>query len=286
MSVSALAEHWKDARAEAEMDEAAGTITVKTSNVAGLVFTTRQPVKTIIVNGESVQAQNTGYGRAMYSLQMLGGHWQNGIVGDPALGVPKQHGLQGPIEDGFKSRFVVVLPDGKSSNAAVDAWVKAEAEHFLKRWRGLMRGDAVVKKPSEVTDRDAEDAHLVLWGTPESNSLLGKMQKTRNLSRVLTWSADKVAIGSQTFPGATHVPVLCQPNPLNPQHYIIVNSVLTFREAHDKTNSLQNPKLPDWAILDITQPPNSEAAGKVVAADFFDEHWQVIPRVKAPTDRN
>ena len=27
-------------------------------------------------------------------------------------------------------------------------------------------------------------------------------------------------------------------------------------------------------ILEITQPPTAEAAGKVVAADFFDDHWQ------------
>ncbi len=44
-----------------------------------------------------------------------------------------------------------------------------------------------------------------------------------------------------------------------PLPYIILNSGLTFREAHDKTNSLQNPKLPDWSILDITQPPTAES---------------------------
>jgi hypothetical protein len=27
--------------------------------------------------------------------------------------------------------------------------------------------------------------------------------------------------------------------------------------------------------LDITQAPNAETAGKVVAADFFDDRWQV-----------
>jgi len=81
------------------------------------------------------------------------------------------------------------------------------------------------------------------------------------------------------------VPVMVRPNPLEPRSMIILNSGLTFREAHDKTNSLQNPKLPDWAILDITQPPNAESAGKVVAADFFDQHWQVIPRVVSPESR-
>jgi hypothetical protein len=54
---------------------------------------------------------------------------------------------------------------------------------------------------------------------------------------------------------------------------VILNSGLTFREAHDKTNSLQNPKLPDWAILDITIPPDAEKAGRVVKAGFFGEDW-------------
>jgi hypothetical protein len=62
---------------------------------------------------------------------------------------------------------------------------------------------------------------------------------------------------------------------------VVINSGLTFREAHDRTNSLQNPKLPDWAILDITQPPNDETAGRVVEADFFDEHWKVKTSVRA-----
>ncbi len=44
--------------------------------------------------------------------------------------------------------------------------------------------------------------------------------------------------------------------------------------------SSQNPKLPDWAILDLTHPPDAEAAGKVVTADFFDERWRLKPARK------
>lgn len=58
---------------------------------------------------------------------------------------------------------------------------------------------------------------------------------------------------------------------------LILNSGLTFRESHDRTNSLQNPKLPDWALLDITaQPPNAETPGKVIAADFFGNAWEFV----------
>ena len=67
--------------------------------------------------------------------------------------------------------------------------------------------------------------------------------------------------------------------------YLVVNSGLTFREGHDRTNSLQNPKLPDWAVIDIRQPPNDLTPGKVVAADFFDESWQWKKRVISPESR-
>jgi hypothetical protein len=90
-----------------------------------------------------------------------------------------------------------------------------------------------------------------------------------------------VGIGAQSFDAKTHVPLLTYPCLQSPGFEVVINSGLTFREAHDRTNSLQNPKLPDWAILDITHPPSAESAGKVVAADFFNEFWQVKPKADA-----
>ena len=173
----------------------------------------------------------------------------------------------------FLKRFLVVLPDGKSSSPAVDAWVAAESAHFLTRWRGLMRGDARVIKASEIKDviEAGKTQSLILWGTPESNSCLKQLAAALPVQ----WNAEKVGMGGQTFDAKTHVPLLTYPCLRSPGFEVVINSGLTFREAHDRTNSLQNPKLPDWAILDITQPPSAESAGKVVAADFFDEHWQV-----------
>ena len=35
--------------------------------------------------------------------------------------------------------------------------------------------------------------------------------------------------------------------------------------------------LPDWAIIDLTTPPNPVWPGKVVDANFFDEQWKLKP---------
>ena len=55
----------------------------------------------------------------------------------------------------------------------------------------------------------------------------------------------------------------------------MVNSGFTFREYDYLNNARQVPKLPDYAVIDATTPMTSRGPGKVVAAGFFDETWQL-----------
>ena len=145
----------------------------------------------------------------------------------------------------------------------------SEKEEALQtaRWRWLMRGDVRRKKASQVTADDIQRFHLILWGDAGANILTAKV-----LPKIpLKWTAQGVEAGGKTHAGA--VPVCIYPNPLNPSRYVVLNSGLTFREAHSKTNSLQNPKLPDWAVIDISRPPDDVFPGTVLAAGFFDENW-------------
>ena len=79
--------------------------------------------------------------------------------------------------------------------------------------------------------------------------------------------------------GNRYVPAMVFPSG---SHYIVLNSGLTFREGHDRTNSQQNPKLPDWAIIDITQPPDAFSPGRIHDAGFFDEEWKLKAQPKGP----
>ena len=119
----------------------------------------------------------------------------------------------------------------------------------------------------------------VLWGDSSSNSAIAALAGSLNVK----WQGDQLVIGDRSFPAATHVPAFIQRLPDGST--VVLNSGLTFREAHDKTNSLQNPKLPDWAILDISRGANTESAGNVVAADFFVAEWRVGRTGKSPQDR-
>ncbi len=199
----------------------------------------------------------------------------------PALPLQKRPGQSGPIEERLMHPFIVVLPDRDCASPEITAWVNAESQHFLTRWRSLMRGDPRVKKASEVTREDMQNYTLVLWGDPRSNRLIAEiliLEGHLSPALNLAWSA-QLTLGTHTLDGTTHVPVLTRPSPLDPtgRAMYILNSGLTFRESHDRTNSLQNPKLPDWALLDIiAQPPNADPPGKVIAADFFGPAWEFV----------
>ena len=71
--------------------------------------------------------------------------------------------------------------------------------------------------------------------------------------------------------------MLVYPNPLNPSRYVVLNSGFTYREYDYLNNARQTPKLPDYAVIDVTVPSTTQTPGNVVAAGFFGEDWQLRP---------
>ena len=93
------------------------------------------------------------------------------------------------------------------------------------------------------------------------------------------WTKDALVLGDKTYDAGTHVPALIYYNPLTYGNYVVLNSGFTFRQYDQLNNARQVPKLPDYAVIDVSVPPNSRFPGKVVLADFFDEQWR-LPGVK------
>ena len=174
--------------------------------------------------------------------------------------------MQGPIDDAFLDSFVFVTPSGETS-----AWVKSEQDRAIREWKRMWRGDAQVRRDTEVTDADIADSNLVLWGDAASNRLLARI-----MDRLpVRWAGGELVLGSRKWPAASHVPILIYPNPLNPNRYVVLNSGPTQREADYLTNARQVPRLPDYAVVDTTTPADERQPGKIVAAGFFDEQWQL-----------
>ncbi len=185
----------------------------------------------------------------------------------------KRPGLQGPVDDAFMDSFLFVRPGKQCAHPQVEKWVQAELERAIVQWRQHFRGHARVKLDSEVTAEDIAGSHLILWGDPQANSVLQKIAGDLPIG----WNGESVRVGERNFDAATHAPILIYPNPLNPERYVVLNSGFTYREYAYLNNARQVPMLPDWAIVDLTTPPGTRWPGKIVAADFFDEAWQLKP---------
>jgi dienelactone hydrolase len=182
----------------------------------------------------------------------------------------KKPGVCGPIDDAFMDSFVFVKPTGAPLTQMLGDWTKRELDHAITQWRGIFRGDAQVVDDNKLTDAQIKASNIVLWGDPSSNAVFKKIADKLPVK----WTAEGIEFGGKKY-GPTHAPLLIFPNPLNPQKYVVLNSGFTFnRAAASGTNSQQTPKLPDWAIVDTSVPPDDKYPGKIVDAGFFDENWK------------
>jgi dienelactone hydrolase len=290
LTVDELAEHWKPGRIELTM---AGEIRVKAKGITAfsvdsLPFYVLDPsgIEVIVEEGlpgappddpnseEYSLGTITPQSDSSYKLSAhkIGDRWQLGPRTNE-IGLRKKHGLTGPVDDAFMDSFMFVSPTGTAWNAAAGNWSTAELTRAKEHWRRHFRGVARVKQDKQITPDDIAKHNLVLWGDPGSNAILAQIIDKLPIQ----WSRDEIRIGRDTYPANQHALIAIYPNPLNPKKYVVLNSSFTFREFAYLNNARQVPMLPDWAVVDLSTPPNSVWPGKIAAADFFDERWQLKP---------
>jgi acetyl esterase/lipase len=299
LTIDGLDEHWKKARVHAEIWRG-GTprVILETENVSAFTIdfppgfdpshsyrytdkiAEREPLGLEIRDG--IDSDKNGPWFFPVKLRKSDRSWTVSAVrtngkwspGTPSAdGLRKKHDLQGPIDDAFMDSFVIVRPTGKSHHDAFEKWAGAEMNRAVEHWRRHFRGEARVKDDSQVDDNDLAGSNLILWGDPGSNSLIRSIADRLPVK----WDANRITVGDRTFDAGNHALILIYPNPLNPSRYVVLNSGFTFRDYDYLNNARQVPKLPDWAVIDLRTPPDSRSPGKVVAADFFGERWELKP---------
>lgn len=138
-----------------------------------------------------------------------------------------------------------------------------------------MRGDVVVKDDTAVTAEDIAGSNLILFGDPGSNSVLAKVAGKLPIQ----WTKSEITVGSQKFSAADNVPVLVYPNPLNPQHYVVVNSGHTFNDNRvlAGSESMFFPRIGDYAVVHVNPAAMAglTPVGDVKLSGFFDENWKL-----------
>ena len=273
VSIHGLEEHWKEARVKADY-LGNQKYRVTTKNVTALMLnrpdTADQKNLTCRVDLDGQKISLKPKPSASLKFRRSGNRWE--AVHDFAQNsLAKIPGLQGPIDDAFLSRFIMVSPTGKPMNAASGKWVQKEMNHAITEWHQQFRGKAIRMDDEELSNSDVTESNLILWGDPNSNSFIAKIMDKLPIS----WDEKGIRIKDKSWPSDKFVPVLIYPNPFNLKKYIVLNSGFTFSEFGHMSNSMQNAKLPDYAMLDMNVPITERIPKGVAHAGFFGEHWEL-----------
>ena len=265
--INSLARQWERASLKVECTTMT-SFSIETKNVASFSLLSGDPGSKLrlyfILDGKGMWVSSDDF-----HFQRTPNGWATAPLPSPEL--HKAIGLCGPIDHAFMDSFIFVKPTGAPLNSKLGEWTQRELAHATKQWRAIFRGDAPTVDDAQLTDAQIQSSNLVLWGDPSSNAVLAKIADKLPVK----WTKDGLEFGGQKYDATTHVPILIFPNPLNPRRYVVLNSGFTFsRACASGTNSLQTPKLPDWAIVDTTVPPDDKFPGKIVDAGFFDEQWR------------
>jgi dienelactone hydrolase len=276
VTVDGIAEHWSPAHVVAAVQagevqiDVEGVTDLSLSFAAGEAPFDVQSNVTIAIGDDELEAPGPQTDKSWnVSLHRARGQWRLGRR--EGGGLRKHHSLQGPIDDAFLDRFIFVRPTGQAWHEQAGKWSAAELDRAIEHWRRHFRGQAIVKDDSAITAEDIDSANLILWGDPNSNAVLRQVADKLPIE----WTREAIVAGDRKYAGDKHALIAVFPNPLNSNHYVVLNSSFTFRDYAYLNNARQVPMLPDWAVVDLSTPPNAIWPGKIVDADFFDERWRV-----------
>jgi predicted esterase len=254
------------ARIEAEVT-APNTVTVKTRNVrqfslqlpeklfdrtkAVAVLVDEMPAMTFAVaedSPETISLRKSPTGPA----------WADS-TGKTAPGLRKRHGLQGPMTDIYEERFIYVY--GSAGDDEEDRINQHAASRARDAFTGafgdrLFVGKFRVKKDTEVSGDDLQNANLILIGRPESNEITKKIQ-----SKLPIRLEGDTIVAKGNLPAKDLHIAFIYPNPLNPQRYVFVQYATDAKSFESVPKSEQ---LPDYMIFQRVSD------GKITKTEFLD----------------
>ena len=274
IEIQGLERHWRRARVDAVINKSDEiVVNVENVNSFNLSFEAGEcPLEAgsrprVLVNGVGLRGEPVLSDRS-WSLRvgMEKGRWRVRDLGDSG-DLRKKPGLQGPIDDAFVDRFIIVEPAGGFPQSAVGSWMASELKRLKREWRAQFRGVPLSVRSDELTAEQIDRCHLIVWGDPSTNEVIRKMVPKLPVK----WINKTLEFGSESWDAKMVAPSFIYPNPLNPDRYVVLNSGFTFRGFG--SNATQVPMLPDFAFIDVREPATTLVPGKVLKAGFFDEKW-------------
>lgn len=278
-SATGLEKHWEMATCNASIDADHKGIQLETRNLSSfyLHFNSGEwkgrvdKAVQVVIDNQSLQGPHPKTDRSWSAFCVKAGNqWSISPSlpkshSDSAGDLKKVPGLQGPIDDAFMDRFIIVTPSAEGFRATSDQFYRATMERLITEWKYQFRGEPIIKQDHEVTSEDARSSHLVLFGDPQSNIYIQRIVQ----KLPFRWNQSGIHTRLASFPADRYCPQFIYPNPENPGRYVVINSSFSFDQTTSSSNADQTPKLPDYVIRRFEQ----DGSTTISKAGFFNESW-------------
>ena len=275
VAIEEMNEMYEPATVESSIDPFSGSLTLKTQNVAALRIA-RDISERIIIDGTRLPLLDAANGLLQDVYYTYCDGWWNDLSHANARmfegnrHLHKRHNLQGPIDDAFMEPFICVRGTGKPWSEAQTDWGNWTLDRFSREFDKWLRGRVPAVDDQELTDDMIARKNLILFGDPGSNSVLAKVLPDLPIQ----WTKEKITVNGQSYDAATHGVSLIYPNPLNREHYVVVNSGHTFHEQDFRaSNAWLFPRLGDIAVQKFEKDADGNYKQTVVWAGLFNTKW-------------
>lgn len=260
---------------EASLDDS-GNVVVFTDNVSALTLF-RDVATTAVIDGVALPCYNAAEGLLPDVYYVKSSDGWDVLDYNASRRFPenpdgnKRHRLQGPIDDAFMDSFVCVIGTETAASDQHQAWVDWTLDRFRNEYHKWMRSELRVVRDVDLTDDTVRDSHLILFGDPQSNSVMRSVMPRLPVD----FDGNAITVGDQTWDASRHGLSLIFPNPLNPRKYVVINSGHTFHEKDfQNSNSWLFPRLGDIAVQKFSQR-NEGFDESIVWAANFNSGWQL-----------
>jgi len=280
VKIRGMGNRMRFASIEAKADPRRGRLAVSTENVNAVELIPGKspvdgPLKNVVLDGSSVSFET---GIPLVFEKITGTGWrQAGYSKGETVRFPprKTASIEGPAEHAFMSRFYIVCPTRETSctEAARNA-----ANRLCVLWKYRFGEEPLVLDDSEITEKEVSSGNLILFGSPEENTVTAKV-----IDKLpVCIKAGGIEFGGKRFEGNNCGIKLCYPNPLNPARYVVLVAGTAPESYTDVNRRFGNwfDWVPydyrwhfDYAVFDDMTTGRSPETFLVWG--FFDENWEV-----------
>lgn len=180
-------------------------------------------------------------------------------IGRPSLARGKRAFLEGPIADVFAGPFEIVI--GHGGDTAAQKSARSVAAALKSTWQKVFFSSCRVREESQVSDAELQAYHIVFVGKPARKGRFDGILSGLPLSS----GNRRLSVAGRDYTGDGLSYAVLQPNPLNPDSYIIVIDSTASNWTLTETD-LSHSAYYDFAVWN--------KSGEMIDSGLMDREWK------------